>query len=419
MRTLRFGMLALAAVALVGFAGNAYAFHSGGVAECGGCHSMHNPTPGGVFLLKGTDGSSACLTCHQRDADTGPSSYRVSTQPALLGPGQSPIHRTPGGDFGWIKKDYTFTVRGTTSTEDGDTHGHNIIAADFGYAIDGANSTAPGGTFPSSQLGCQSCHDPHGQYRRLDGNIVSTTGGAIKGSGSYPGTSGEPDANNPVGVYRLLAGAGYTKDGITFAGVPAAKVPSTYNRTEASTQTRVAYGHAVTNGQVSWGDWCATCHPDMHSSGNYVHPVDETLGADIALIYNQYVKTGDMSGTAASSFTSLVPFVTSSANYADVLAPLAKNDDTALGGPDSSDRVTCLSCHRAHASGWEYALRWNMEGEFITYNGFYPGTDTTPTVPQFARGRTGAETQAAYYDRPVTKFANYQRVLCNKCHAQD
>ena len=48
-----------------------------------------------------------------------------------------------------------------------------------------------------------------------------------------------------------------------------------------------------------------------------------------------------------------------------------------------------------------------------------PGTDTTSTVPQFARGRLGAETQAAYYDRPVTAFASYQRVLCNKCHAKD
>jgi hypothetical protein len=64
-------------------------------------------------------------------------------------------------------------------------------------------------------------------------------------------------------------------------------------------------------------------------------------------------------------------------------------------------------------------LRWQMEGEFIVYDSNYPGTDTTPAVPQFARGRTGLETQAAYYDRPVTVFASYQRVLCNKCHGQD
>jgi hypothetical protein len=424
MRSLRSGVLVLAAMVLAASAGTAYAFHSGGVAECGGCHSIHSPRPGGSFLLVGVDQSSACLTCHQNAADTGPSSYHISTAPGSLGPGQAPLQRTPGGDFGWIKKDYTFVVRGTTINEDGDTHGHNIIAGDFGYAVDGTNATAPGGSgFPSNQLACNSCHDPHGQFRRNQAGTISKTGQPIYASGSYyNGTSvaaNEPTANESVGVYRLLAGAGYTKDGVTFPGNPAAKVPSSYNRTEATTQTRTSYGLATTGGHATWGNWCGTCHPDMHSSGNYVHPVDEDLDSDIALIYNSYKKSGDMTGTIADSFTSLVPFVKGTGVYAD-LAALAVNNNTQLGGPASTgDQVSCLSCHRAHASGWEYALRWNMEGEFITYNGQYPGTDTTPTVPQFARGRLGAETQAAYYDRPVTTFATYQRVLCNKCHAKD
>lgn len=149
-----------------------------------------------------------------------------------------------------------------------------------------------------------------------------------------------------------------------------------------------------------------------------MHPVDQTLSGGTAALYNAHVKTGDLTGSSGTSFTSLVPFVESTADYS-VLASHAKNDDTYLNGPQASDRVTCLSCHRAHASGWMHALRWNMEGEFMTYNSLYPGTDTTPSVPQFARGRTGAETQAAYYDRPVTTFASYQRVLCNKCHAKD
>ena len=28
-------------------------------------------------------------------------------------------------------------------------------------------------------------------------------------------------------------------------------------------------------------------------------------------------------------------------------------------GPDGDENVMCLSCHRAHASGWDDALRWN------------------------------------------------------------
>jgi len=424
MRILRLAAVALAVMAIAAFAGSAYAFHSGGVAECGGCHSMHSPVAGGTFLLVGTDQASACLTCHQRAGDTGPSSYHISTADVDMPAGVAPLQRGPGGDFGWIKKDYSFTVRGTTTNEDGDTHGHNIVAIDFGYAPDGTNTSAPGGTFPASQLSCNSCHDNHGQYRRLSTGAVSKTGGPIYASGSYYNTTNgiganEPTATEAVGVYRLLAGAGYTKDGVTFNGVPAAKVPSTYNRTEATTQTRASYGNSTAAGHVSWGNWCGTCHPDMHSTGNYVHPVDRDLTSAISTIYGQYVMTGDMTGSPASSFTSLVPFVKNSGDYAGVLAPLAVNNDTQLGGPASTDQVACLSCHRAHASGWEYSLRWNMEGEFITYNGSYPGTDTTPTVPQFARGRLAAETQAAYYDRPVTKFATYQRVLCNKCHAKD
>jgi len=34
-------------------------------------------------------------------------------------------------------------------------------------------------------------------------------------------------------------------------------------------------------------------------------------------------------------------------------------------------------------------------------------------------GRTAIETQGAYYDRPSTVFATYQKSLCNKCHAKD
>lgn len=410
-----------AALLAIGIGTTASAFHSGGVAECGGCHSMHAPKTGGSFLLVGTDQSSTCLSCHEHAGDTGPSSYHVSTAPGDMPVGVPPKQRTPGGDFGWLKKSYTMTIRGTTSTEAGDTHGHNIVAVDKSYVADATNTTAPGGTFPSSQLGCQSCHDPHSAVRRLsDGSYVKggVRGAAtapIIGSGSYK-TSATPAAGQAVGAYRLLRGVGdSSQTGATFAGVAIAIAPSTYNQTEATNQVRVAYGASGTN---TWGSWCATCHPGMHSSGNYVHPVDESLGAEIAANYGAYVKSGDLSGAAASSFISLVSFAENTGDIA-TLQSHADNNSPTSAGPASSDKVMCLTCHRAHATGFPEMLRWNMEGEFMVYNSLWPGTDTTPTVPQFARGRLGAETQAAYYDRPVTQFASYQRVLCNKCHARD
>jgi hypothetical protein len=353
--------------------------------------------------------------------DTGPSSYHIATADADMPAGVAPLQRSPGGDFGWLRKSYTFTVRGTTSTEDGATHGHNIVAADTSFTIDPHNTVAPGGTFQSSGLGCNSCHDPHGRARRLsDGTYVNavyspgSTNAPIMASGSY-NNSPIPGAGLAVGVYRLLRGLGDNSTGATFSGVGIAVAPSSYNRTEALTQTRVAYGATGIN---TWGNWCASCHPNMHSSGNYVHPVDQSLGTTVANMYNAYVKSGDLTGSATSSFTSLVPFAENTGDIA-TLQGHAVNNDSYLNGPSSSDKVVCLSCHRAHASGWPEALRWNMEGEFMVYNSLYPGTDTTPTAPQFARGRLGIETQAAYYDRPVTTFASYQRVLCNKCHAKD
>jgi hypothetical protein len=424
MRTFRITVAVLgAAFVVLAYSGQPAAFHSGGVAECVGCHSMHNPAQAGNtgnFLLVKVGATATCLSCHESATDTGPNGYHVSTPTAKLGPGASPLQRTPGGDFGWVKKDYT----DGSYSEDGATHGHNVVAPEYGYEVDPTNATAPGGSFPSNALGCASCHDPHGRARRLADGTVSNALTPIKASGSYPDAANEPTATEAVGVYRLLAGPGYgqTGTGITFTGAPAAKVPSSYNRTESAQQTRAAYGHATTKGHVSWGEWCATCHPNMHSENGYVHPVDETLGSVVANNYNQYVKTGDISGTATSSYTSLVPFVEGTADYT-VLASHAKNDGTALGGPGANDRVSCLSCHRAHASGMMYALRYDVEYEFMTKEGMYIATDNPAVTGSRAsvqrRGRSNAEWAAAYYDRPATQFASYQRVLCNKCHKKD
>ena len=422
MRSLRFGIALLAAAGYVLLAGGTpNAFHSGGVAECAGCHSMHEPKSTS-YLLVGTDRGSTCLSCHQNAADTGPSSYHVSTIDGKLGTGLAPLQRGPGGDFGWIKKDYTY---GST-VEDGSTHGHNIVARDFSYDFDTTNTTAPGGTFSSSKLSCTSCHDPHGGVRlKSDGTYATgrTLGSAadvVIGSGSYD-TSLVPGAGESVGAYRLLRGLGDSSQGVTFSGVAIAVAPSSYNRTEKTTQTRVAYGATGAN---TWGNWCATCHPNMHSSTKYVHPIDQSLGSDVAANYNAYVKSGDLTGVDTKSFLSLVPFAEGTADI-KTLKSHAKNDDSYLNGPVSGDKVVCLSCHRAHASGMMYGLRFDIEYEFMTKNKLYVGTDHPDyatwggRAAQQARGRTMAEWQAAYYDRLPTMWASYQRVLCNKCHAKD
>jgi predicted CXXCH cytochrome family protein len=423
-------LLLLAAVALL--ATPALAFHDGGVAECGGCHSMHS-AESSTFLLVKSDTSSTCLDCHESVGDTGPTRYHISTPAAELVNDTDVVkQRTPGGDFGWLRQDLTATATYYATIENfGYQRGHNIIAADNAYTVDLENTAAPGGTMPSNQLDCASCHDPHGQSR-IDSTgavvfpAIGTTFPPIVDSGSY-GTI--PGAGEAVGVYRLLGGASYTAwDAINFPGAPAAIVPSTYNRSEDVTPTRVAYGYGTTNGFQTWGRWCGTCHPGMHTDapgapGGQVHPVDDTLGNE-ATNYNAYVKTGDLTGSSTSSFTSLVPFSTSSTDIA-TLAALANNDGSDLNGPTGGDRLNCMSCHRAHAGGWKYILRWNGEAEFLTLGApatpIYPGVDAgLGNQGQFNRGYTTAQMEAAYYDRPADlEFAGHQRVLCNKCHLKD
>jgi predicted CXXCH cytochrome family protein len=412
MKAMKLSLVIMAAALLtIGLGGVAYAFHAGGVADCGGCHSMHSPMSA-AHLLVGSDASSTCLTCHE-NATLG--SYHISTPDANLTVGTAPIQRSPGGDFAWLKKNYAWTAHGTAGSEDGSVHGHSIIAKDQNYnAVDPAHPQSPGGSFMSSNLGCDSCHDPHGKGRILSDGSFATTGAPIIASGST--ASANPAAGTAVGIYRILAHPGYTgAPGATFTTWPIAVSPSTYNQTESATMVRIAYGGGSSpNG---WGKWCGTCHAAIANmtglKGHPSHPVDQPLTATFATNYNNYVMTGNVSGTfpaaAPGPYSSLVPYQEANSALA-TLASHARSNNTVLGGPSATDEVTCFSCHRAHASGWAHALRWNNDTTFIVSNGAYP----------IEMGRTTTvEVAGAYYDRAPTAFATYQRSLCNKCHVQD
>jgi hypothetical protein len=389
------------------------AFHNDSSCSCGDCHnidSLHLKQPSNhIYNLIGTDQSSTCLRCHQREYGAYPGDHYISTPENKMPPGMSPFELTPGGDFGWLKKEYSRkSDDGVTQYDVGERHGHNIIAIDFGYKADSTNATAPWGTYPSSALHCSSCHDPHSRYRRNSNGSISTEGAPIVVSGSY-NNSPAPDSISSVSVYRMLGGIHYQPKSLSgsfefTADPPAAVSPPSYNRSEASTQTRVAYGGGMS-------EWCLNCHEKYdpkkhHPAGNEIK-----ITPEIVKLYNLYLP-GD---NASSSYLTLVPFEVGSTDYA-YLKELAANDDSQLGGPINAN-VSCLSCHRAHASGFMYMTRWQNESQFIIQDGMYPGSDNAQSA--IARGHSAQETAAAYYNRNVTKFSSYQRSLCNKCHAKD
>jgi len=412
MKIFKLSLILVAAVAVMfALSGTSFAFHSGGVAECTGCHEMHGAK--GNFLLQGSDDSSTCLICH---GEAGQSSYHVLTPDSQMPAGTAPLNMGPGGDFGWLKKDYYFAVRGAPNTEMGQTHGHNIIAADKGLTIDTDNPTAPGGTYPSGQLGCTSCHDMHGQGRYLTTGVYAKTGQAIYTSGSYGALpSVAASGNYATGVYRLLRGGGDTVDGVSFtSNPPVAVVNSTYNRSEFYTQTRTAYGTGMSG-------FCGTCHPDMHSTAGILrHPQDVVMSGTVQGNYNSYVMSGVMTGVQATSYLSLVPYeegLTYSTANINTLKSHALTNDSNLTGPSGAAQVMCLSCHRAHATGFGTMTRWHTEDQFIIHDGVWPGSDNIGS--DIARGHSSQETAAAYYNKNVTKLSGFQRQLCNKCHAKD
>jgi hypothetical protein len=377
-------IVVLAATVTLGLSGMAQAFHEGGVAHCDGCHSMHNsadnPVSGATnnTLLKGSDASSTCLNCHD-----GAGRYHIKSTDG------SNVNQ--GGDFYWMTKDYTAIVRGNPVVFGKDDHGHNVIADDFLMLEDQDpdNATAPGGTYPAVELGCHSCHDPHGKVA----GGTAAGGAPISVSGSYG--AADPVDGSIHGNFRLLGDSSYVAPGgLGFtADAPIAR----------SANGATSYGETTDYGQ-GMSEWCANCHTDYindshkHPSGNGEHL--NGYGTN----YNSYVATGDFTGIVGTAFDGLVPFERGVDDGSLLSA-------APLVGTDANSNVMCLTCHRAHASANANAGKWDFEVELLAESHALESAD----VP------VGA---AVYYKDgavvdPASDYGPYQRSLCNKCHVQD
>ncbi len=427
---MKYKIILIVATALVtfGLRVDAFAFHNGGVGACEGCHTMHNsmnssvmtrnslsylPNPptlaigqAGPFLLQASDQSSTCLNCHATRA-------AVPTQHAVFSFGNTgptsgaPTQRTPGGDFGWLRK--TSRV------------GHNIIARDYGLLAETqmAGNVAPGGTYPVERLHCTSCHDPHGKTRKLSDDTFANSGAPIQSSGSY---GQDAVSGMAVGAYRLLGGKGYLPASVSddptlaFTEDPiVAASPENYNDSDV-VKGKGSGRVIVTYGGSTVGSWCRQCHLKMHENGTAVnvHPNDEAVGNAIAGIYNAYL--GSDGKGSIRGYTSLIPVA-----YDNFTKNSLLRDHFTDGAIISTtDRIMCLSCHRAHASGFVSITRFPMADVFTSVQGgvasYQTGADPTQSAISYL---TPAEMQAALYDRPASEFGVEARALCNKCHLKD
>jgi len=348
---------------------NVLASHEGGEGYCEGCHVLHQSDGGAdTSMLIGSDPSSTCLRCHAESGQY----YNV-----LSNDGSS---YTPGGDFYWLTKTFTWNENSMVSSSEGDSHGHNIVALDYGLMGDSMLTFAPGDLYPSSAMGCESCHDPHGI---TDGDSADES---VSASDNF----------------RLLGGIGYnggSQDyGITFNYPAPVAVADPDDWTETDTN-HTAYGSGMS-------EWCSNCHSEFLNSGNK-HPAgnNATLTSTIIANYNSYLKTGNFFGTQANAYTALIPFELGTSDRS-LLNPSSMSGPGASGNPN----VMCLTCHRAHASAFEAIGRWDFPETFIANSHPRAGDG----------GASGNDIINSYYGRDMTaQFGLYQRQLCNKCHVQD
>ena len=133
----------------------------------------------------------------------------------------------------------------------------------------------------------------------------------------------------------------------------------------------------------------------LHASGN-----NAKLGVTRMNNYDKYINTGAiLSSPSTTPYLSLVPFEEGTSDYTALKAH-AKTDDSYLDGPNSSANVMCLTCHRAHASGWDGITRWNAETAFIVSNGFY--SQEGQAYQPYGQGRSETEALRAYYNKPAS-----------------
>jgi hypothetical protein len=339
------------------------------------------PKTVGDWLIKGTDPSSICLNCHY---GTGaPESHHVAS------PDGSAL--TPGGDFYWLTKDFAWS-NGTSPSE---THGHNVTALDFGFTQDPTLLQAPGGSYYASDLGCNSCHDPHGQVQggTAQGSLP------IRASGSY----GEVATSTAIpGNFRLLGDGEYDggeqSGGYSFANDAPVAMQNPLEPFGERDGSHVDYGSGMS-------EWCANCHAGFYNNPGHPAHINHPSGDSVHLrnladTYNAYVRTGDISGTKATAYLQFVPFERGDTD-------VTKLDPTSSEGPAGNSNVMCLTCHRAHASAFTDAGRWDLTVEYLR--------DSHPQEGDV--GVTGNDVYYSYYGRGIElEFGTGQRRFCEKCH---
>ena len=318
-------------------AGAAFGFHDGGSGTCDYCHITHNSQDGltvrsgsdGQALLRAESPSDLCLACHAGAPG------QVLGSDALAPPPEK-----GAGNFVFLYEDnLNDAPESPGMVVPGDAAGHNILAPGHGLVSDSRFISAPGGSYPASELACTSCHDPHGNsnFRFL------------------------LDVGQDAGTSFTFRDAAPRAEGISVEG--------------GEMEDKGLHSAYL----AGMSRWCGNCHGRYHERGEsaFQHPVDRPMGNAEIQRYNSYEGDGSLSGgSVATAYLPEVPFEDASSTV------------TSRQGPSASSRIMCLSCHRAHATSAPAAGRWDFNVELLSEDGVPSASYPIPNPYRVPRQRS-------------------------------
>ncbi len=349
------------------FACHVFASVSG---QCSLCHTMHNSQSGDVMAEVGTVGTYAgwnasnqltggtittpeptllisdCVGCHSSSTTDSIITIDTLRIPIVFNTVAAPTNPLAGGNFFWV-------------VDQGDEYGHNVR----GISAQDANLASAPGT-----IGCaNSCHvtltleDSETDLNRANGCKGCHQG--VKHHGIDQGVGKVVTAE--AGWYRFLD-APAAHAGVGGAPVYGIEDPN-WEQTPDKDNHNVYYGGTGDDNETpqSIGKFCSGCHYNFHSDGDNTNVSFWSL---------------DNGGTGSDSWLrhpadSVIPNSDEYVNYTvyTVTIPVGRPETAAALEAvtmdvvrPGTDKVICMSCHRAHGSPYPDMLRWDYDAMVIT-----------------------------------------------------
>lgn len=301
--------------------------------SCFNCHTMHNSQNGVLvdpqpFLLNkgGAGGKVYCLGCHAEGLST-------NVDPVI---GAPQVYSTAtidnaGGNFAYIN--------GAKGSGASSHKGHNVVDL---VGADPINTSLPPGTDHGTDPSTFTCAGTWG-------GCHGKTSTGIRGA--HHGHTGNKFTNPTTAAtsYRFLTGvAGLENNG--------------QNDITKKWQNADANNHNEYFGATSAYNWQSSCTP-CHN--NYASPSNNTISGFCGMCHHVFYPLASPWQSHPTDI--LLPNSGEFSAYTSysIDAPVARAvvpDNIGNTVTPGSDVVMCLSCHVAHASNYNYMLRWDYSG---------------------------------------------------------